>query len=54
MVQVHDSVLLYSEIQLFKEKIYECEAIANTSEYIHERKSFIPLITQAYQYLLLV
>ncbi|CAF4051177.1 unnamed protein product [Rotaria sp. Silwood1] len=52
MVQINDSVLLYSEIQLFKEKIHECETIANASKFIHERKSSIPLITQAYQYLL--
>ncbi|CAF3247073.1 unnamed protein product [Rotaria socialis] len=54
MVQINDSVSLYSETQLVKEKIYECETIANASKFIHERKSFIPLITQAYQYLLTV
>ncbi|CAM4949812.1 unnamed protein product [Rotaria socialis] len=52
MVQINDSDLLYSEIQLFKEKIYQCETILNASKFIHERKASIPLIAQAYQYLL--
>ncbi|CAF1161390.1 unnamed protein product, partial [Rotaria magnacalcarata] len=44
MVQINDSDLLYSEIQLFKEKIYQCETILNASKFIHGRKASIPLI----------
>ncbi|CAF3394027.1 unnamed protein product, partial [Rotaria socialis] len=32
--------------------IYQCETILNASKFIHERKASIPLIAQAYQYLL--
>jgi hypothetical protein len=52
MIQIDDSCLLYSEAQLFKTEISECNTIADANEFVHHRKSSIPLLAQAYQYLL--
>ncbi len=52
MIEIDDSDLLFCEVQLFKTEISECGTITNANEYIHKRKSSIPLLTQAYEYLL--
>jgi hypothetical protein len=52
LLQIDDSTLLYMEVQLFKEKISEFETVAIASKFIHERRLSVPLLAQAYQYLL--
>jgi hypothetical protein len=52
MLQIDDCDLLYSEVQLFKTKICELETISLASKFVHERKLSIPLLAQAYEYLL--
>lgn len=51
-VGIDDSDLLYCEVELFKKEISNSSTISTANEYIHERKSSMPLLNQAYQYLL--
>ncbi|CAF4066398.1 unnamed protein product, partial [Rotaria sordida] len=52
MLQIHDADLSYSEVQLYKTEIFECNTIFAANEFIHDRKLYIPLLCQAYEYLL--
>ncbi|CAF3386583.1 unnamed protein product, partial [Rotaria sp. Silwood2] len=52
MIGIDDSDLLYNEVQLFKEKISEFETTTVTRKFVHERKTLLPSLTKAYQYLL--
>ena len=52
MIQVHDTRLFYNEVQLYKAEISECDTISVASEFVHNRKSYLPLLCQAYEYLL--
>ncbi len=44
--------MLYNEVQLYKTEICECDTIAAANEFIHHRKLCVPLLCQAYEYLL--
>ncbi|CAF4097276.1 unnamed protein product [Rotaria sordida] len=52
MLQIHDADLFYNEVQLYKTEIFECNTIFAANEFIHDRKLYIPLLCQAYEYLL--
>jgi hypothetical protein len=52
MLQIDDCDLLFNEVQLLKMKICEFETINLASKFVHERKLYVPLLAQAYEYLL--
>ena len=44
--------LFYNEVQLYTAEISECDTISAVREFVHNRKSYLPLLCQAYEYLL--
>jgi len=52
MIQIDDSSLLYYEVQLVKVDLRECNSILDASVFVHNRKSSLPLLAKAFDYLL--
>ncbi len=52
MIQIDDSNLLFYEVQLVKIDLSECESILDASAFVHNRKSTIPFLAKAFDYLL--
>ena len=52
MIQIDDNTLLYHEVQLVKIDLSECSSIIDASVFVHNRKTYLPLLARAFNYLL--